>query len=270
MKPITLDDAHHEHHFGGKAASLCRALRAGLPVPAGFALSWSLVEAISAGEAAAVATLRGLVEAAGGLVAVRSSAVGEDGASTSFAGQHLTELHVRSDDALLGAIERVWASACAASALAYRAKMGVVGPPRMGVVVQRLVDADCAGVLFTRHPVTGADERVIEAAWGLGEIVVAGLVTPDHFRVARDGRVLERRAGEKDLAIRPDPAGGTREEAIDDHRVHALCLCDEKLARLCALASRCEAASPGPHDLEWAFHGDHLYLLQQRAITRSA
>ena len=270
MKPVPLDDAHHEHEFGGKAASLCRARRAGLPVPPGFALPWALVEAISAGEAAALAALRGLVDAAGGLVAVRSSAVGEDGASASFAGQHLTELHLRTDEQLLAAIERVWASACAASALAYRAKMGIVGPPRMGVVVQRLVDADCAGVLFTRHPITGADERVIEAAWGLGEIVVAGLVTPDHYRVARDGRVLERRAGEKDLAIRPDPDGGTREETIDDHRVHGLCLDDGKLARLGALAAQCEAASPGPHDLEWAFHREHLYLLQQRAITRSA
>lgn len=270
MTLVPLHAADDEPRFGGKAVSLGRALRAGLPVPAGFALAWSLVDAVSRGEATAVESVRGLVAAAGGVVAARSSAVGEDGAAASFAGQHATELHLRSDDALLGAIGRIRASAHAPSALAYRAKMGVAGAPRMGVVVQRLVDADRAGVLFTRHPVTRADERVIEAAWGLGEVVVAGLVTPDHFRVARDGRVLERRAGEKDVAIRPAPTGGTREEPVDAPRARALCLDDAQLRRLCELASRCEAATTGALDLEWALCGEALYLLQQRAITRGA
>jgi pyruvate,water dikinase len=122
-------------------------------------------------------------------------------------------------------------------------------------------------VLFTRNPMTGADERVIEATWGLGEAVVAGLVTPDHYRVARGGRILERRAGEKDLAIMWSEGGGTEEVEIEGARISALCLEDADIAALEALATACEAAFGGSQDLEWAFAGGHLYLLQRRAIT---
>lgn len=138
----------------------------------------------------------------------------------------------------------------------------------MGVVVQRLVHADCAGVLFTRHPTTGADERVIEATWGLGEAVVAGIVTPDHYRVARGGRVLEKTPGEKDCAIMWSEEGGTAEVPVPAHKVSMLCLDDMRLAALDALASACEKAFGGTQDLEWAFAADRLYLLQRRAITR--
>lgn len=260
--------------YGGKAASLGAALRAGLPVPPGVALSWSVVSGIAHGDAASLAQLDGLLHAIDddgpAPVAVRSSAVGEDSELASFAGQHITVLHVRTHDALLAAVQRVWASGCAAAALAYRKRMGVVGEPRMGVVVQRLVEAECAGVLFTKHPLTGADERVIEAAWGLGETVVAGLVTPDSYRVARDGRILSRVAGEKDVAVRSLPGGGAGEVPVPEDMVRALCLDDARLGRLADLASLCERLSSGPQDLEWAFAGERLYLLQQRAMTRSA
>ena len=138
------------------------------------------------------------------------------------------------------------------------------------MVVQQLVDADCAGVLFTRNPLDGADELVIEAAWGLGEAVVAGLVTPDRFRVARDGTVLERVAGAKDLAVTLAPDGGTEEVAISGERVRALCLDDGQLAALARLAERCGRVFAGARDLEWAFTGDELHLLQCRAVTRAA
>jgi pyruvate, water dikinase len=139
--------------------------------------------------------------------------------------------------------------------------------PRMGIVVQELVEADTAGVLFSRNPMTGSDELVIEAAWGLGESVVAGLVTPDRFRLKRDGAVVERIAGFKDVAVRVDPEDGTRESEVPDRLARMLCLDDRQLAALHALTLRCDGVFGGSHDLEWAFAGERLYLLQRRTLT---
>jgi pyruvate,water dikinase len=270
-----------EAEFGGKAVRLGIALRAGFPVPPGFALSVALVERL-VGESAAECAGGGTSESAdearavratlamlGGRVAVRSSAVGEDASDASFAGQHLTVLGVTDEDGLMAAIASVWQSGHSEAALAYRRKLQIAGPPRIAVVIQQLVDAECAGVLFTVNPLTGADERVIEAAWGLGEAVVAGLVTPDHYRVRRDGEIVERTMGDKDLAIRPAPGGGTVEVAVPEPRAQAACLDDAQLRQLNELAARCEAGSPVPVDLEWAFAGGRLYLLQRRDVTRS-
>jgi pyruvate,water dikinase len=263
-----LDEHLPEAEFGGKATQLGQAHRSGLPVPPAFALSSEFVDRVVAGEEALHGRLFEAFAALAGPVAVRSSGIGEDSASASFAGQHATVLNVRSRGGLLDALAAVHRSARTASALAYRRKLGLSPEPRMGIVLQRLVHADCAGVLFTRHPTTGADERIIEATWGLGEAVVAGIVTPDHYRVARGGRVLEARAGEKDLAILWSEEGGTIEVEIEAHRALAHCLDDARLAALDALASTCEAAFGGTQDLEWAFAEDRLYLLQRRAITR--
>ena len=138
----------------------------------------------------------------------------------------------------------------------------------MAVVIQALVPAESAGILFTRNPLTGADERVIEGSFGLGEAVVAGLVTPDRFRLARGGAVLERALGDKDIAIGWHPEGGTQEIALSAERSAQWCLSHAQLQELDALASACESALPGPHDIEWAFAAGKLYLLQRRAITR--
>jgi len=245
------------------------AIRAGLPVPEGVALPARLVAAVGADERAAVAELSDVRDSLTGPLAVRSSCVGEDSAEVSFAGQHLTRLGVSSLDELAEAVADVSRSACSKSALAYRRKLGLEGAPRMGVVVQRLVDADVAGVLFTRHPVTGADERVIEAAWGLGESVVNGLVTPDRFRLSRAGETLECAPGSKHLAIRLRPDGATAREPVSARSVVQPCLDDRQLASLHSLACRCEETFERPSDLEWAFADDDLYLLQRRAITNS-
>jgi pyruvate, water dikinase len=265
---VSLEHAHDAARFGGKAAQLSQALRAGLPVPPGFGLSSSFVSGLVANGTAAQGDLVRAFLGLGRPVAVRSSAIGEDSAGASFAGQHETVLNVRTPEALLAAVTRVHGSGRTEAALGYRQKLGLAPQPEMGVVMQALVAADCSGVLFTRHPISGADERVIEAAWGLGEAVVAGLVTPDRYRVARGGRVLERSAGDKDLAIVWDEAGGTSEIAIEPRRAGQLCLSDARLARLDQLASRCEAAFGDTQDLEWSFAGDDLFLLQRRAITR--
>jgi pyruvate,water dikinase len=276
VRPLSTVGTEEERMLGGKAVQLAAALRAGLPVPNGVALPYPLVDAIAANRLDVLAEARRLLTetlSLEGGVAVRSSAIGEDGAQASFAGQHLSVLGLASPDTVFDAIRRVHASASAPSALAYRARMGVLGAVRVGVVVQRLVDAECAGVLFTRDPVTGADERIVEAAWGLGETVVSGLVVPDRFRLSRDGRVLESTPGLKDVAIRPrspGDGGGTTETAVNEPLARAPCLDAGRVARLHALASQCEALFEGPHDLEWAFTArprDELFLLQRRAIT---
>jgi pyruvate,water dikinase len=204
----------------------------------------------------------------GGLLAVRSSAVGEDSAQASFAGQHATVLGVTSAEALSAAIDEVLASASTPAALAYRQKLGLDPEPRMGIVLQKLVRADVAGVLFTRNPVNHADERVVEAAFGLGEAVVQGLVTPDHFRMQRGGRVLTRTAGDKDIAIRWSARGGTEEVRLEPEQAAKLTLTDTMLVKLDELATRCEQVFGGTQDIEFAFEQDTLYLLQRRAITR--
>jgi pyruvate,water dikinase len=264
MMPVPLADARDEARYGGKAAHLARAIAAALPVPDGFALAWDEVEAIAAS--------RATVDALGpGPWAVRSSAIGEDGASTSFAGQHVSILNVTADG-IDAAVKTVHASLHAGGAVAYRARMGVeqeAAPARMAVVIQKVVAAEIAGVLFTRNPLTGARERVIEAAWGLGEVVVSGEVTPDRYRLSADsGAILERALGVKDVIVRPLPSGGTSREDLDDARAHEPCLDDRKLDALHRLAMRCERAFEGEHDIEWAFVGPDLYLLQRRAITR--
>ncbi|HEX9277557.1 MAG TPA: PEP/pyruvate-binding domain-containing protein [Casimicrobiaceae bacterium] len=267
MRPVRLEQANAEAWFGGKAVQLGTALRAGLPVPPGFALAVDLVDAFAAGDPAVVAVLERLHQHFGRPLAVRSSAVGEDSKTASFAGQHLSLLNVGSAPALADAVRRIWESGHSEAALAYRKRMGITGEPRVAVIVQQMIYPDCAGVLFTRDPLTGSDQRIIEASWGFGEAIVAGLVTPDRYRIARDGSVLDRVAGTKDVALRAAAAGELEQAAIEPQRVHTLCLDDENLRALHELASRCEAVFGGTQDLEWAFAARTLYLLQRRAIT---
>jgi pyruvate,water dikinase len=265
---IPLAHAEDTDALGGKAAQLGHALRAGLPVPPGLALTSSFVSRVVAEDALARQQLLNAFAQLAQPVAVRSSAIGEDSEGASFAGQHATLLNVRTPNALLEAVARVHASARTEAAFGYRQRLGLPLEPRMGIVVQVLVAADCSGVLFSRHPISGADERVVEAAWGLGESVVAGLVTPDNYRMARGGRVLARTLGDKDLAIVWDEGGGTSEVEVETQRASMLCLSDAQLLRLDQLASQCEAAFGGTQDLEWSFAQDELFLLQRRAITR--
>jgi pyruvate, water dikinase len=154
-------------------------------------------------------------------------------------------------------------------ALAYRRRLGLAGEPRIAVVVQELVDADCAGVLFSRNPLDGSDQLVIEASWGLGEAVVAGLVVPDRVRVGRDGRVIEHSVGLKEIVVGPAPEGGTQQTETPAELAREPCLSDSQLRELVALARRCERFFSGAHDLEWAFEASHLFLLQRRAVTRA-
>ena len=266
---VSLAEAADTSLFGSKAVGLGQAERDGLSVPPGVALSGAIVEAVASGEEEAIELVVAAVRPLGGPLAVRSSAVDEDGADASFAGQHLTLLNVPSWEEITSALSEIWWSANSDSAITYRQRVGLFTRPSVGVVVQRLLDPATAGVMFTQNPVTGVDERVIEASWGLGEVVVAGLVIPDHYRVDRSGKVLERTPGLKKIAVRTLAGGGTVEEKIAPELVERLCLDDSDVARLNQLADRCEQVYGRARDIEWAIADGVLYLLQCRAVTRA-
>jgi pyruvate,water dikinase len=267
VTPIPLARADDERLFGGKAVSLGTALRAGLPVPGGFALSVALVDDIAVNGAQRLADFIEREQLPSPRVAVRSSAVGEDSKEASFAGQHATHLNVR-PAGLVDAVRAVWASGRSESALAYRAQRGIAGAPAVAVVVQQLIEPVSAGVLFTRNPLTGADERLIEAAWGLGEAVVAGRIVPDQFRLDAHGRVLEQVPGDKDVEILHDDDQGVREVALPSHRRYALSLTQEHLHALFDLSERCRRLWGPDLDLEWAIdRAGACHLLQSRPIT---
>ena len=256
--------------YGSKAVGLGDAARHGLAVPPGVALSGDLVEAVASEDDKAIDKLAKAIAQLAPPFAVRSSAVDEDGAAASFAGQHLTVLNVHSAADVPGAVRDVWWSANSDSAITYRQKVGLFTRPSVGVVVQTLLNPSVAGVMFTEHPVTGADERLIEASWGLGEAVVAGLVVPDHVRLDRSGQVLERKPGRKRIAIRSLPNGGTFEQALSPAQASQFCLDEAQLAALGELALRCEQVYGPRRDIEWAFQDGTLYLLQCRAVTTGA
>jgi pyruvate,water dikinase len=267
--PLPLSAVEDEEAYGGKAVALGLALRRGLPVPQGIALPADLVAAVGTDPAARDA-VRAAATDLGGPMAARSSAGGEDGTTASFAGQHLTVLNLWDPDAVVDAVVRVAESACSASALAYRRARGDGSEPRCGVVLQRLVPAVAAGVLFSRNPVSGDDELVVEASWALGEAVVDGLVVPDLFRLDREGHLLEQVVGDKDLAVVPQPGGGTTTVPVDAARARRPCLVEDQLRALAGLARRCDEVFAGPSDLEWAVTASDVALLQRRPITTLA
>ena len=293
---------------GGKAANLGETMGAGLPVPPGFCLTTeayrravgpagledvhAALAATGTNDLAGLATLaaraRGLIlavdvppeiadavrESYAALgtnvpVAVRSSATAEDLPLASFAGQQDTYLNVVGDDSVLAAVRKCWASLWTDRAVTYRATHGISpSTVALAVVVQSMVDAEVAGVLFTANPVTGRRlEAVIDASPGLGEAVVSGAVNPDHFVVdTATKEILERREGDKGLAIRPLAGGGTERINLVPDSVPSLS--DGQIRELAALGSRVERHYGAPQDIEWAIDAaDKLFLVQSRPIT---
>lgn len=212
---------------------------------------------------------RGCAELGPGPLAVRSSGTAEDLPEASFAGQHESFLGVEGRDALLDALRRCWASLWTPRAIAYRARRAV---PHAGlalaVVIQRLVDAEAAGVLFSADPVSGRRDRLaIDAAWGLGEALVAGRVSPDHWLVdARSGAVLEARVANKEvMAVRR--AGGTALAPVPAERRAVASLRPAELGALVGLGQRIATRFSIPQDVEWALAGGRVFVLQTRPIT---
>jgi rifampicin phosphotransferase len=204
-------------------------------------------------------------------VAVRSSATAEDLPSASFAGQQETFLYIRGAAMVMEHVQKCWASLWTPQAISYRASMGFEHlDVALAVVVQAMVDAEVAGVMFTANPVSGArDEILISASYGLGEAVVSGAVTPDTFIVDADGAVRERTLGAKQSRVVPDVCG-TRTEPVPPAERARYSLADRDLAGLARLARRVQAHYGAPQDTEWALSGGALYLLQARPITTLA
>ncbi|MBB2922737.1 PEP/pyruvate-binding domain-containing protein [Cellulomonas cellasea] len=315
---------------GGKAGTLGRLLRAGLPVPAGVVVPLAVyraaaqrldvpglarrggpraaqeaLEAVDLPRALVDELARALLRLGDGPVAVRSSATGEDGATRSAAGQHLSRLGVRGVDEVVDAVRACWASLWSPEAVAYRrlddahdadgprvahatarsggaretadfqgardadASLGAPGvagsrdTPATAVLVQRHVDADVAGVLFTGR--TPGDPVVVEASWGLGESVVGGIVTPDRHVVGAGGAV-DTLVGAK--VARVDRAGvGVVRTAVPDGLAGARCLDDAAVRGLAGLGRELAALLGGPQDVEWALAGGVFHLLQARPVT---
>jgi pyruvate,water dikinase len=205
-------------------------------------------------------------------VAVRSSGTIEDAADTSFAGMFRSYLNVRGEDELIANLRHCWASLFTARAIAYRARSSITGLPQVAVIVQKMVNADKSGVIFTLDPTTGnRDHIVIEAAWGLGELVVQGDVRPDRYVVDKSRlRILERVINRKDAMLSRAPSGENQRIELDEAKATAPVLSDDEARRLAELAIKDEMHYGVPQDAEFAFADDSLYLVQTRPITAVA
>ena len=293
--------------LGGKGQSLARLASAGVPVPNGFhittgaydnfvaahGLERPLAEQLATPNQSAVPTDRAASAIAAQFaqhevpaeiaaevtwayhqlgsppVAVRSSATTEDLREASFAGQQETFLNVSGDDQLLEAVRRCWASLWTARAIAYRARHGI--PPdkiSLAVVVQELIDADASGIVFTADPVTGDDSMIeINAAWGLGEAVVGGQVTPDTIAVERSSGRIMRTVINTKMVMTGLVDGGVTSLPVPEDRQNAPALSDSEVSRLIELAIMVEDLFKDPIDIEWCRRGDQLFVLQARPIT---
>jgi phosphohistidine swiveling domain-containing protein len=260
LDPVLDDLAQTRPDDTTRLAELAAAARASLleaPVPE------DLVQAIAT-------AYRELGNGASAPVAVRSSATAEDLPYASFAGQQDTYLNVVGVEAVLDAVRRCWASLWTDRAVSYRASNGIDHRNvRLAVAVQRMVEAKVAGILFTANPLTGRRRQaVIDASPGLGEAVVSGAVNPDHFVVnAAAGEIVERRLGDKRVAVRAAAGGGTQRVELAQNGDQAS-LQDGQIRALAALGARVEAHYGAPQDTEWAIDGEgRIWLLQARPIT---
>jgi pyruvate,water dikinase len=201
-------------------------------------------------------------------VAVRSSATAEDLPELSFAGQQDTILNVAGEEALLEAVVRCWSSLWTARAIGYRARNGIPQDDlALAVVVQEMVPSEAAGVLFTANPLNGRrTEMIVEAVLGLGEALVSGQVEPDHYLVeAASGRIMEKKLGAKALSIRPAADGGT--SVRQEQAAAQQALPDEAIGELAGLGRQAARLLGTPQDVEWAWAGARMYVLQSRPIT---
>ncbi len=261
-----------EPRFGGKSASLGELLCAGIPVPPGFALSAAadeLTDALREEIAHRYAAL-GTDEPP---VAVRSSAIGEDSAEATYAGQQETVLWVRGVEAVCGAVRTCWASLHSPTAVAYRERLGTTVEPAMGVAIQLMVDAEVSGVMFTCSPVSGDPSMVaINASWGLGLAVVGGEVTPDEYLVSKITReVVRERVNHKHVEYRPAADGhGAVARSVPDARADARCLDAGLITTLVDVARRIERHFGGHQDIEWAMADGEVFILQSRPVTARA
>ena len=202
-------------------------------------------------------------------LAIRSSAIAEDLPGRSFAGQHETYLNVCGERQLLNAVRRCWSSLWTTRALAYRRRhLPGFADLSLAVVVQQMAIAEASGVLFTINPLSNSrEEMVINAAWGLGEAVVGGRVTPDLFVFDKaTGRLKEAEIADKQV-MTMTCASGTAEVAVKLQQQRQAALNEEQMAALFRLGREIEAHFGTPQDIEWAVAADRIYVLQSRPVT---
>lgn len=220
----------------------------------------------------------GAGDAGDAAVAVRSSATFEDGGDASFAGLQDTDLWVRGEAAVIASVRRCWASLYSAGSVSYRRRLPAgpspAGePPAMAVVVQRMVDARCSGVMFTCSPTTGDRSVVaVEAAWGLGSALVSGCVTPDSYVVSKVTREIVKRTVPVKLRLHRRAPGGTgvAEADVPADLQRAACLTDGEIGELVRIARQVEDHYGAPQDIEWAIEGEPprgIFVLQSRPET---
>jgi phosphoenolpyruvate synthase/pyruvate phosphate dikinase len=259
---------------GGKAANLSRLARMYHRVPDGFSIPVTVMDEAHPLDlreeiTVAISDLMACHSLDDFIAAVRSSAVDEDGATASFAGQHETYLNIVGPDAIIQAVTRCWESARSETALEYRRRQGLsVENPQIAVLVQQLVAADVAAVVFSANPITGSrDEVMINASWGLGESIVGGTVTPDTFIVRKsDLGVIDHVIADKQRMTISAP-GGTHEVDVPRFLRSEASLTDEQVIEMAKLALTLEGTMEYPVDIECAYAGGELYLLQCRPIT---
>lgn len=202
------------------------------------------------------------------VVAVRSSATGEDGRDASFAGMNKTITNITGEDALIGAIQNCWASLFTPRVLTYRSSRGFTADPAMAVVVQQMIAPDQAGVAFTKDPSTGEDHVVIEAAFGQGEVVVSGKVQPDTYVVDKQTlQMLDSRVGCQAFKIVSGPDGADTVVNLESAQANARVLDNDSLRTIAELAIAAEQHNGCPQDVEWAISSGAAWLVQARPIT---
>ncbi|HEY6871133.1 MAG TPA: PEP/pyruvate-binding domain-containing protein [Geobacteraceae bacterium] len=285
--------------LGGKAGALAAMAGAGLPIPPWFALAPEAFRAslseenrivLAAGDAAAIRAVLGRLRPSaevqrelmaalaelspgGEPVAVRSSAVDEDGVEHSFAGQLESFLFVPPAE-LPGKVAAVWRSGFSERVMTYRRENGLpLPPPPPAVLVQQIVAADAAGVAFSADPVSGRRGiAVVSAVRGLGTALVSGECDADTWRVARGGEIIGREIAIKRSFHRPAPGNGEGVESapLPPEEAERPCLTDDQVVAVAELARRAASFFGRPQDIEWAFEESRLYLLQSRPITSLA
>jgi len=249
--------------IGRKGHNLSRMWQAGLPVPRGFCIPCEIMESIAANDL--IPALEQLETRA---FAVRSSAVNEDAAETSFAGVLLSRLNVRDASGVICALQQIRRSASSIAAARYIERLNVAAGLQAAAVVQTFIPAEASGVLFMRAPASRSGEFLVEATWGLGPAVVDGLVRPDRWLVSTEGAIISAHVADKDIAVVAAEHEGTTQISVDPPCRRRACVTPESLRELARLASECQRLLGAPQDVEWAVHDGRLWLLQSRPITR--
>lgn len=310
LRPIDAILPRSARNFGGKVRNLAVLARAGFPVPMAYALSCEAAEqafalglppelqpaalfqaSVCPDEALSEARERALQltldpslcralssafaemrKAGVESLAVRSSSTAEDQQAASAAGLHITRLNVVNDEQLFAAVRECWASVFSPRVFAYLTALGIESAGSLGLVIQALVPADVAGVLFTANPLTSNPaEMVINASYGLGDLVADGRVSPDTYYIDKSsGFLRDRVVGEKRWRGVPVAEGGVEALPVAPALASRQALDEHAIARLTDLGRRVERHFGDARDVEWALLGDALYVLQARPIVQRA